>query len=233
MQINNMPLNTIKLNQYNQNKNKNFDLNFKGNVAQLAEDVAPKSKFFKPVRDFTQKQMSPLINAYDKVTDFIAKSLGKVLDTKTAVNIIEKTKKSKYLVANLNAAASVVVSGFYIKKTLGNDKLDPEKKKTLAINQAVVWGVATVLGYSMNGAVSKEIDKVVEKFDTLNKHNVDKINLGKYKNGIKVASQLMIFDMVYRYLAPVVVTPIANRIGQRLQEKKAAQAAQEKNLTHN
>jgi hypothetical protein len=35
---------------------------------------------------------------------------------------------------------------------------------------------------------------------------------------------MMIFGTVYRYLSPVLVTPIANKIGNYMSEKKAAKA---------
>ena len=40
------------------------------------------------------------------------------------------------------------------------------------------------------------------------------------KKGWKVLGSLTIFTLIYRYLAPVLVTPMANKIGDKLNENK-------------
>ena len=62
--------------------------------------------------------------------------------------------------------------------------------------------------------------------------NPDSIKLEKLNTrlkGMDVAKKLFIFATVYRYIAPILVTPLANRIGDRyLQYKKAKEAEQTK-----
>ena len=54
--------------------------------------------------------------------------------------------------------------------------------------------------------------------------------LNKRLTGMDIAKKLFIFATVYRYLAPVIVTPIANRLGEKyLNYKKAKEAEQMKN----
>ena len=54
--------------------------------------------------------------------------------------------------------------------------------------------------------------------------------LNKRLNGMDIAKKLFIFATVYRYLAPVIVTPFANRLGEQyLKYKKAKEAEQMQN----
>lgn len=182
----------------------------KQNVAFTSEE--PKSKLFVPIA----KQ-------YDKFTDSIARGLAKVVDTKTTAKIINYTKDSAHFknnyVSHLATLGSVILSGFYVTKTLHNEKLDENKRRTLAINQGIVWGISTIMGYTFNKLMDKKVSAFVSKFKEFNKDLTEK-ELSKYENGIKVAKSLMIFDIVYRFVAPVIVTPIANHIGNKVQEKK-------------
>lgn len=186
---------------------------------------ATKSKFFEPFKKF----FAPIGNKYEQFTEYLAKQFGKLLGTKQAKKIIKATNKhekfSNKLVQHLMTTGSIVLSGFYIKKTLDNDKLDANKKRTLAINQAAVWGVSTTMCYTLDGAVNKKIDKFIERYKTLNYTKVSASMLEKYEGGIKNAKSIMIFDMIYRYFAPVLVTPIANKIGNHIQEKNEAKLA--------
>lgn len=205
--------NTYKNNIYN-NENQT-QINFQGNIAQSTNN----SKIF----SFISK---PFTRQYDKLTSFLAKGFGKAMNSKTAENLICATQNNKklhdhlvkYQVSHLLTASSIVLSGLYINKTLKNDKLDPDKKRTLAINQATVWGVSTIMGYTFSRLVEKKTNEIIKKFKEINKE-LGEQKLNRYANGIKTAKALMVFDIVYRYLTPVLVTPLANHIGNKLHEK--------------
>ena len=80
-----------------------------------------KSKIFAPIA-------KPYNNAKDKVETQIAHGITKILGTKTAETIIEKTKDYN-LVSHLTALTGIILSGFYIKKTLENKNLEDQRKK--------------------------------------------------------------------------------------------------------
>lgn len=210
-------------NNLNNSVKKTYNIKYYNNVSFGIVPAQPESKFFVPLKKFIDRIIG---KPYDKFVDSIAKLFGKLLDTDVALNLIKKTSKkdnsSSNVLSNLSTLGSVILSGLYVKKTLDNDKLDPNKKKTLAINQASVWGISTILGYTFNGIVNKKVDKFASEFEKRNQGNE---HLGKYIEGIKIAKTVMIFDIVYRYFAPVVVTPIANHIGNKLQEKKEDELA--------
>lgn len=179
---------------------------------------APKSKLLAPYNKFM-----------DKIKTHIAFRLTKILENKRVKNIIEKTKKNKFLndhlVSHFSALTSIVLSGFYMKKTLENDKLDPHKRRTLAINQGLVSVVSTILAYAVDGVTNKKINKFTDKFMAANFTKYSEKALYNYKDGIGAASKMMIFGLIHRFVAPVFVTPIANQIGNRIETKKEAELA--------
>ena len=163
------------------------------------------------------------------VTDLLSKGVAKVLKSKTAQKIIDKTAASDFnIVKHLSALNGLIISGMYVTRTLNNDKLDPERKQTLAINQASVSVVSTILGYSFDKIANKQIDKFIQRFQAAN-YGKGAAKLSEYAGGVKAAASMMIFGTVYRYLSPVLVTPIANKLGNMLQERKAAKAQETQN----
>ena len=177
-----------------------------------------KSNFFKPFKD----TMFPVTTRYngfmDKTTDKIAEKLVKILEKPFAEKIINKIKDSD-IISHLTVLTSFVLAGFYIKKTLENDKLDEKNRKTLAINQAFVTVLSAGLGYMTNGLLDEKINAFTDKFMTLNA-NEPPAQLEKYQKGISTASKIMVFMTIYRFIAPVLVTPFANYIGHKLHENE-------------
>lgn len=193
----------MKINQVTYNSN---NINFGAKTI--------KSKFFEPIT-------KPYYNTMDKVETHLAQGILKILGTDTAKNIITKTKDTN-LVSHLTALTGVILSGFYIEKTLKNDRLDEQRRKVLAINQAVVCALSTAGAYFVDKMLDKKIAKFTDKFMQVNAKEAPEA-LAKYKNGIRAASSIMIFGTIYRFISPVFATPIANRIGNHIQEKKGAE----------
>lgn len=183
----------------------------------------PKSKFFEPLKKAWKVIIKPFSIASDKAADKIAIGYGKLLHVSAIKKAIIKTKNSNVdIVKHLTAGIALIISGMYIKQTLSNDKMKKKQRTTLAINQGIVAATATVLGYSFDRAAGKRIAAFTDKFMLANEiKNLEVI--ATYKEGIKVASSLMIFGMMYRFIAPVLVTPIANAIGNRIQKNKKAE----------
>lgn len=162
----------------------------------------------------------PFRAGYDKFTDGLAKCIGKLLNTDTMKIAVEKTSKSN-IVAHITCATALIVSGVYVKQTLSNKKLDKAKRTTLAINQASVAGLSAVMGYTLDGLINKKIDKykLTDKFAAV---NAEERKVGKYIDGIKCAVPIIVFGTVYRFITPVLVTPVANWLGGKLQERDEA-----------
>ena len=179
------------------------------------------SKFFDPLKKLFKPFANMIKSVDDKVSDFIAKGIVKIIDKKFVQKIVEKAKKIKKLTACLLTLTSFVLSGFYIKRTLDNEKLEERKRKTLAINQAGVTILSAIGAFAIEGAVSNKVKEVTNKFAAVNFKNTDPKLLSKYKAGFSAAKSIIIFGTIYRFISPVLVTPIANKIGNKVNAKKA------------
>ena len=178
--------------------------------SQPAFGSSDDSKFFSPLKNAVDR-------VYDKYTEILAKGLGKVLDNGVAEKVIKATKHTN-LVAHMACLTSLVLSGFYMKQTLQNKKLDKKKRTTLAVNQGTVAVLAGIMAYAVDNIVNKKIENYTEKFKMVNYKEEPKL-LKEHLTGIKNAKTMMIFGLMYRFISPVVVTPLANMIGDKIQAK--------------
>ena len=113
-----------------------------------------KSKLFKPV---TKK--------YDELTDYIAKNYySSFYRSKFAKWFLDKTKNVKNMTTHMSAVGATLISGMYTIRTLQNDKLDHEKRKTLAINDVMTWAISTTGAYLLDGKLAKWWDGVTTRF---------------------------------------------------------------------
>lgn len=155
-----------------------------------------------------------------------AKDFNKKIDifNKSLPEGARKLKKMKEipdkLLAHLIVFGSTLLSGFYVLKTLNNKNMEKDKRKTLAINQGLVWGTSTVMAYAFDGWARKQFNtKILNRFKEANKA-MDPKKLDSLTKGMEKARTIIIVDMVYRFIAPVIVTPIANAIGNKINNKK-------------
>lgn len=181
-----------------------------------------KSKVF----EFVKKILKPINKGMDKLTDGIACVYSKVLLNKKFKELVEWTDKSNINVPkHIGVFIAATISGTYVARTLNNKKLERKKRTTLAINQGIVFGLSTAMGYTFDKLANKKIDVLIDKFAKANSADttIDNDLMEKYKKGMKTASSLIILATMYRYIAPVIVTPIANKIGNRVQAKREAE----------
>lgn len=94
-------------------------------------------------------------------------------------------------------------------------KIEEEQKKPLMLNMFIGTVLSTIGGYALNGA----IDKKLKPFDAAIK-NKYKDQADDIMKGFKIAKSLMVFQLLYRFVCPVVATPIANHISNKIREKK-------------
>lgn len=192
---------------------KGFNNNYYGDISFTSGPIKPESKFFAHIKKYYRDFMDPIENK-------IAKGFANLIQTEAAKKIITETAKRNNfgdkLFAHLIVLGSTLMSGFYVAQTLTNDKLDEKKRKTLAINQTAVFLLSTILAYTFDGLMTDKTNAIKDKFKAINK---DVPNLDKQLRGIDAAKKIMIFTTMYRFVAPVLVTPLANYIGNRINEK--------------
>jgi hypothetical protein len=166
-----------------------------------------------------------------KFIDKIAGGYVKMLESKAGQKIINATenhpKYKKNYFAHLIVLGSTLLSGMYVIKTMNNKNLDSEKRQTLAINQGIVYVVSTIMAYTFDKMLNKKTEHTIGKFKSLNTE-LKKVNPEKFAQcveGIKKGKSIVVIDSVYRFLAPVAVTPLANHIGNKINDKKTAKNA--------
>ena len=173
------------------------------------------------------------------LTKFLAKKYGKPLLES------EKMRKfSKWLTTipgdvseHMVVLGSLIQSSVYINRTLSNKELDEDRKKTLAVNQFFCFLIPTIVGYVVNGALNNRIKKIGYRYTGKMKQTIADLyaagdaksvaqakelskNLGKNIKGVGTLARLASFTLIYRYLTPVAVTPLANKLGDKYFSKK-------------
>lgn len=180
----NVTLNSF--NSYNQYNNQNRQCckpkpqSFTANPAQVAGDVIDlvaeqatkeKSGFFKPITDL-----------YDKFTDKIAEHFtAKIIDSKPMLYIAKKLRNSENLFQHCLTLGSLVTSGLYMEKTLTNDKLDKDRKQTLAVNQGLTFIASTAGAYSLDKYLKNWWENTTSKYIGT---QIDNENFAKNFKGI-------------------------------------------------
>lgn len=143
----------MKINSYNNNY---YIPQYTG-IAKLSHQVGEntvKSKLF-----------SPITKQYDKLTDAIADNyFGKFCQSNFAKWFATKTKNVKNMTTHMSALGSTLISSMYAYRTLHKEDLDPEKRKTLAINDVLTWGISTAGSYFLDAKLANWWDGVTNRF---------------------------------------------------------------------
>ena len=113
------------------------------------------------------------------------------------------------------AACANVLNGFYMYNVARSKKIEEEQKKPLMLNMFIGTVLSTAGGYALNGAIDKKLKPFEAAIKKIHKEKADDI-----MKGFKIAKSLMVFQLLYRFVCPVVATPIANHISNKLREKK-------------
>lgn len=179
--------NTLNTNVRNYNQNKLKQTSFTANPVQTGADVA--TEMMKDSNLF-----APFLKAYDKFTDGIAKHVtSRFVNSKPIIGLASKFKDSNNLFQHCLTVGSVITSGLYMEKTLTNDKLDKDRKKTLAVNQGLTFIVSTIGAYSLDKYVKGWWSKLTEKFaGHLLNDNKFVENFHDYNNKIKESNKQLL-----------------------------------------
>ena len=141
-------------------------------IEQIAEQATKEnSGFFKPITDL-----------YDKFTDKIAEHFtAKIIDSKPMLYIAKKLRNSENLFQHCLTLGSLVTSGLYMEKTLTNDKLDKDRKQTLAVNQGLTFIASTAGAYSLDKYLKNWWENTTSKYIGT---QIDNENFAKNFKGI-------------------------------------------------
>ena len=190
---------------------------------------------------FKGKGNNPLVNGFAKA---FGKFYGKpLMESNKLWKVSESlTKIPGDMTQHMVALGSLITSGTYVQRTLTNKDLDPNRRRTLAVNQALCFVVPTIAAYSVDKLINAAVKKNEYRYTGLKLHDLemDKIagkispkseaeayqNLGKKAKGVRVLASLAVFTLIYRYATPVLITPVANKIGDWWNARIAAKKEQ-------
>lgn len=155
-----------QLNNYNNYQNRAYTSNFK----QIAPSKAYQPRFTGVASAATEAATTVAQKPdgwFGKFSNWIAKNyFARFYDSKAARYIVDHTKNPKWnnMTTHMSALGSTLISGMYAVRTLENDKLDPEKRKTLAINDVLTWAISTAGAYFLDAKLGKACDKATTRF---------------------------------------------------------------------
>ena len=175
---------------------------------------------------------------------FFAEQYGKrLIESEKVHNFSEKLSKVWGGPTQLlTTFGSLITSGVYVHQTLKNKDLDPQRRKTLGLNQALGFLVPTVAAYSVDKLVSNWTKNKEYRFSGLQERKIDMAKfegnekvakemaegLGKKLKGVRLLTTLSVFTFIYRYATPVAITPLANWISNKIFANKNPEVIAEK-----
>jgi len=160
---------------------------------------------------------SKIKGVYDSfVEKVIAKKIiAPIMNSRTIDKLADKTAKVENMTDHMATAGSIVTTATYAGTTLKNKNLEKKPARTLALNQVLVMILSTIGAYTINNGIANFTKKMSYKFSDVNQKLPNEL-LTKRVQGFKVAQKLLTFTLMYRYISPVIVTPVASKISKAL-----------------
>lgn len=172
-------------NSYSSNNNSpkyNQQPSFGAGEDKIVINAAKKSNFLKKI-------INKANTVSDKISEGFAKTIPLIFDNKFTDKVTERLKTSDNLFKHFLAVGSAITSGMYMYKTLTNDKLDKDRKDTLAVNQFLTFALSTAGAYLIDGSLNNWWQKqtaryasAVLKDKTILTDFVNEANEAKIKN---------------------------------------------------
>ena len=164
------------------------------------------------------------------ISEFYGKHYGRrVMNSEKIQNVSEALAKIPgEMTEHMATLGSVLTSATYMYKTLNNKDLDSDKRKTLAVNQGLCCVIPTIGAYTVSKLLSKFKKNAEYKYCGLKEQQIAlgqiskeeakvlKETFGDKLKGFNALTSLITFTLIYRYLTPVLITPVANWIGRKL-----------------
>ncbi len=201
-------------------------ISFKGNVS--SDTSKPENISFKGNE---QKSANWL-------TKKIAQLYGKkLLESKIVSELCDKFRKMPGdFSQHMMTLGSVLTSSIYVGRTLRNKEIEPDRRRTLAVNQGLCCVIPAITAYTIDNVTKSKCKDIEYRYSGLMNR---KINLAESKGkteeakklldglgrrliGIRVLSTLITSTLIYRYFVPVLFTPLANKIGDAINDRKKA-----------
>ena len=175
---------------------------------------------------------------WDAVGKFYGENYAeKMLNQKWLHSVSHKLAgASNKMTQHMATTGSLLTSSVYFYQTVTNKKLDADKRNTLGINQVGCFIVPTVCAYGVDHLL-KDFNKKMEyrysglmrqkmASGALSQQECEKLSksLGSKLKLFGALMGLVTFTTIYRYATPVIITPIANWVGEHFNKKRKEKA---------
>lgn len=157
--------------------------------------------------------------AINQVLTFIVSTIG-AYSLDKSLNKWWNKVTNKYVGVQIGDMNIVKEFEAEVKKASDANKLIKESNKKLAKADRKPLGHIPRIGEFLDGYIKK--NNVAFSKDEIK-------SLSKKINGMGLLKKMVVFGMVYRFLVPVLVTPIANKLGDKMIQKRKAKEALEAN----
>lgn len=129
--------------------------------------------------------------------------------------ILPKLNKLK---KHLPGILGLWLTGFYAQSILNNKDIPKERKTPLFINNLFCGAFGTFAGYYVAAAMNKFNNHFVPRFEkVLEKQKIPTERITDLKGALKRSLiPLVAFTFAFRYLAPVIATPLADKVNKFL-----------------
>jgi len=163
------------------------------------------------IEAFSAKVLSPPLGFIENT-----KVVRKIEDylTKETVSSGKKMMKLNVLQKHLPGILGLWTTAFYAQSILKNKDIPKERKTPLSINNLFCGAVGTAAGYYVVAAMKKFTQNFLPKFkEVLKKQKLDAEKIGKLTHAMEHSLiPLLAFSFAFRFLAPVIATPLANKV---------------------
>ena len=201
-------------------------MSFKGNDSKSFKGFTRvKSSYDKAfdkvnIKDTPNKSAAPSFKgAGAMVTEGIAKGVGKIADTNAFKKFILWFKEKENWFPHLIAGESLWLSGFYMQQTAKSKSIEKDQKLPMILNQGITAALCTWGAYGLDGVINSKLDKYKEVYKRMNPQLSEEV-MNRRLVGIRLLGPIVIFTTIYRFVGPVVVTPFANWMSEKIQPHK-------------
>lgn len=163
------------------------------------------SPIVSPIERMAAKGVTAIANTdkMTKIAEWGAKESGKADMFGNKINNFNAS-----VVPKMSALLPIWISAFYIISNLKSDKIPKERKIPLLLNDAIICTFSTAAGMTVAKLFETMQAGMIENLKTVVK-DVEKAKM--LEGGIKQMMAIAAFTLVFRYLGPVIATPLADK----------------------
>ena len=215
-----------------QTEKKSEQVNFKGKIPSSEKSM----NFIEKIEDKISTAFIPLIEKFAE-----NKHIQKYTESMANSN----ETKASLLRQVINTGTAFLGTLVYMGTALANPKIEKEHKETLATNYFITWGLSAIGTVALDKGVRKTFKNLANNYEKYNTQEIEETfkkklldakpektaeimadkakelkKIGGFKGGIaKNAASMICFALMYRYITPVIATPLAE-MAKKLKPKK-------------